>query len=415
MFYTRHKKHRRNYITGTRRRYNIGSPKIYIKSRTPKKIQRLSEDIAENLSYFDRGHGHKSNGFRVPGQFSSYAPSVNEHLVSLKSIARSELRKCNTKAAFTLKEPLKIAVRDNFYGKKCVPYYTDEAKKILLHNLSANKHINPKKIIPPIQVQSNCWFNAMFVTLFISDKGRKFFHYFRQLMIEGKQANGTLIPDGLQNAFALLNFAIESTLTGSDYAYKLDTNHIIQKIYSSIPLNYKKLKPYLVGVDEASNPFRYYDSIIDYLDNHSLNILYLQDITRLDWKPRIISGIKIHSNINPHIIVMEIFDNIDQSAGPSGIVNNKPTSFKIDNAEYVLDSCVIRDIQQQHFCAMITIEGKEMGYDGMSFHRLVPMQWKTKINTATKWSFEGSNNLNGTPLQWSFLHGYQMLIYYRVH
>lgn len=412
MTYTRHKK-RKNRSISTRRRYNMGSPVIYIKSRTPKNVQILSEDIAEDLTYthFDRGYGNKYNKSIV----SSYAPSINEQLVSLKSTARSILRRCNTKAAFTLKEPLKIAIHDNFYGKKCVPYNTREAKQILLHNLSANKHINPKKVIPPIQIQSNCWFNAMFVTLFISDKGRKFFHYFRQLMIEGKQANGALIPDDLHNVFALLNFAIESSLTGSAYAYELDTNHIIQKIYDSIPTTSKKLSPYLVGVDEASNPFRYYDSIIDYLDNHSLNILYLQDINRADWKTRIVTDIKKQSNIKPHIIIMELFDNADQTSGPSGDVKNKPTSFKIDNAEYVLDSCVIRDIQQQHFCAMITLEGKEMGYDGMSFHRLVPMQWKTKINSPTKWSFEGSNNLNGTPLQWSFLHGYQMLIYYRVH
>ena len=85
------------------------------------------------------------------------------------------------------------------------------------------------------------------------------------------------------------------------------------------------------------------------------------------------------------------------------------------DAEYVLDSCVVRDMQQQHFCAMVTLEKNEMAYDGMSFHRLVPMQWKKKINSPTKWSFQGSNNLDGTPLKWSFLHGYQMLIYYRLH
>ena len=37
-----------------------------------------------------------------------------------------------------------------------------------------------------------------------------------------------------------------------------------------------------------------------------------------------------------------------------------------------------------------------------------------EINTDLKWEFEGSNNLDGTPLEWNFMHGYQMLIYYRV-
>jgi hypothetical protein len=55
-----------------------------------------------------------------------------------------------------------------------------------------------------------------------------------------------------------------------------------------------------------------------------------------------------------------------------------------------------------------------MGYDGMSFHRLVPMQWKDMINTKKIWKFEGSNDNDGTPLQWSFMEGYQLLLYYRV-
>jgi hypothetical protein len=79
---------------------------------------------------------------------------------------------------------LQIGIFKKLFGKNCVPYYEPKAVKFLLKNLSANKHIKIDKIIPPIQSQSNCWFNTMFVTLFVSDKGRKFFHFFRQLMIE---------------------------------------------------------------------------------------------------------------------------------------------------------------------------------------------------------------------------------------
>ena len=60
----------------------------------------------------------------------------------------------------------------NLVNGKCYYYYSPEAKRFLLHNLAANKHIDPKKVIPPIQSHSNCWFNAMFVTFFVSDKGR---------------------------------------------------------------------------------------------------------------------------------------------------------------------------------------------------------------------------------------------------
>jgi hypothetical protein len=385
---------------------NTYKPTINLKSRTPTHIRYISEEISRDLMKSrmrDMGTGKR---------MASYAPSINERLVSLKSMARSPVQECNTVAAFQLKEPLKIQVRGRFFGKTCVAYNTNEAKAFLLRNLAANKHVDPSKVVPPLQIQSNCWFNAMFVTLFVSDKGRKFFHYFRQLMIEGKQTNGAIIPPGLANAFALLNFAIESALNGTKYAYELNTNSIIMQIYNSIP---DKKSHYLVGVDEASNPFRYYDSIINYLDNHSLKILYLQDVRSGDWKERIKGEIKKRKNVLPHVIIMEIFDEGVQNAGPSGKIKNKQTSFKMGDAEYVLDSCVVRDMQQQHFCAMVTLEKNEMAYDGMSFHRLVPMQWKKKINSPTKWSFQGSNNLDGTPLKWSFLHGYQMLIYYRLH
>ena len=415
MIINNRKTHKRNYYKinsgKTRRLHHKYNQIINLKSSTPRNIQRLSGEISLYLTAQEEHQKIIAQGYKGP----SYAPSINEQLISLRSIARSPLQECNTKAAFELKEPLKISVRGSIYGKSCVLYNTPNAKQFLLHNLSANKHVIPSKVIPPIQIDSNCWFNTMFVTLFVSDKGRKFFHYFRQLMIEGRQSNGAIIPPGLSNAFALLNFAAESALTGSKYAYELNTNSIILQIYNSIPEAYHKRDPYLVGVDEASNPIRYYDSIINYLDNHSLKILYLQDVNRGDWKERIVKDVKKRSNVKPHIIIMEIFDESGQKAGPSGTVKNKPTVFKIEDAEYSLDSCIIRDIQQQHFSATITLEGKEMAYDGMSFHRLVPMPWKKKINSPMKWGFDGSNNLNGTPLRWSFLHGYQMLIYYRTH
>jgi hypothetical protein len=148
---------------------------------------------------------------------SSYTPTINKNLVSLKTIERKPVFDCNNSRAFALKAPLKIGVSKE--KKTCYIYSNIRAKKYLLNNLKANKHVNPDIIIPPIQELANCWFNTMFVSLFISDKGRKFFHFMRQLMIEGKQQNGTPIPNGLKNGFALLNYAIDASLTGSRYAY----------------------------------------------------------------------------------------------------------------------------------------------------------------------------------------------------
>ena len=54
-----------------------------------------------------------------------------------------------------------------------------------------------------------------------------------------------------------------------------------------------------------------------------------------------------------------------------------------------------------------------MGYDGMSFHRLVPLTWKDKLNKDFTWEFKGSDNTDGTPLKWNYMKSYQLLMYYR--
>jgi len=252
----------------------------------------------------------------------------------------------------------------------------------------------------------------MFVSLFVSDKGRKFFHFFRQLMIEGVQADGQTIQTKLRDGFALLNYAIDSCLTGNKYAYILDTNAIIRNIYENIPDSYKKKLPYIRDVDEAGNPIRYYGSLIHYLHNKSIQLAYIQDINE-KWKDKVISQIDKDNHL-PHIIILEVFDGTNKTAGESGKTTNKPRSFFVKGAKYMLDSCIIRDTTQQHFSATLTCDNKQMAYDGMSFHRLVPLEWKQYINSDFSWGFDGSNNSDGTPLKWNFTHGYQMLMYYRV-
>lgn len=341
---------------------------------------------------------HKINNRLKKG---SYSPTINERLVTLKSIERTDLMDCNIKQAFKLKEPLQIGIKG-----KCYYYYTAEAKQILLYNLAANKHIDTTKIIPPIQSKSNCWFNAMFITFFVSDKGRKFFHFLRQLMIEGKQQDGTIITERLKDAFALLNFGVEACLTGNEFAYRLNTNSIIHLIYKSIPKSYKIKYPYIVDIDEAGNPLLYYTSIINYLHNSSIQLLFIRD-AKSDWKDLVTDSVFKMSHI-PHIIVLEVYD---ENASE---FNKKPILFSVKDAKYQIDSAVVRDISKQHFCSTITCEGKEMGYDGMSFHRLVPLSWKNKINSNIDWEFEGTKDYDGTPLKWNFTKSYQLLMYYRI-
>ena len=395
--YNKNKNHNKTHKTHKKYFFNLPN-------RTPQYINEMSQIIFKNSP---KKMPPLVNSVAILEQKNgpaSYSPTVNKELVTLQSIQRDRVHNCNNQKAFELKEPLQIGIPGKIYGKNCFPYYEPKAIKYLLKNLSANKHININKIVPPVQSQSNCWFNTMFVTLFVSDKGRKFFHFFRQLMIEGIQANGELIPQKLKDGFALLNYAIEACLTGNDYAYMLDTNAIIQNIYNAIPKSYKEKQPLITNVDEAGNPMYYYGSIIHYLQNKSLQYMFVKDANE-KWKDMILEDL---DKGLPHFIILEIFDK------PSGTITNKPRSFIIQNTKYSLDSCVVRDISQQHFCAMLTCETKEMAYDGMSYHRLVPLEWKKYINSDFSWGFEGSNHNNGTPLKWNFNQGYQMLIYYRV-
>lgn len=384
------KRKSKNYRTSTiihkKRNKNNNATKsktIKVSNTTPSDIRKISNNIKSAIA------------------MSSYSPTINKRLVTLKTADRQDFINCNMEEAFKLKEPLQIWVKD-----KCYYYYTREAKKFLLQNLSANKHVDSKKVVPPIQSRSNCWFNAMFVTFFVSDKGRKFFHYLRQLMIEGKQKNGTVIPNNLRDAFALLNLGVEACLTGNEYAYKLNTNAIIHLLYKGIPDLYKKKYPYIVDIDEAGNPLLYYISIINYLNNSSIQLLFVRD-ANIKWKDTVNESVFKMSYL-PHIIVLEFYDeNVAE-------INTKQVSFTVEDAKYELDSAVVRDISKQHFCACITCEGKEMGYDGASFHRLSPLKWKNKINSNIDWEFEGSKDYDGTALKWNFMKSYQLLIYYRV-
>jgi hypothetical protein len=246
----------------------------------------------------------------------------------------------------------------------------------------------------------------MFATFFISDKGRKFFHFLRQLMIEGKQSDGTAIPEKLRDAFALLNFAVDACLTGNEYAYKLNTNSIIHLLFKGIPDSYKEKYPHIVDIDEAGNPLLYYISIINYLNNNSIQVLLIRDATS-NWKDRVAESINKMSHL-PHIIVFEIYDE------DATEFDTKPVSFTVNDGKYEIDSAVVRDVSKQHFCTTITCEVSEMGYDGMSFHRLASLKWKQILNNNINWQFEGSTDYNGSSLRWNFTKSYQMLIYYRV-
>ena len=114
-------------------------------------------------------------------------------------------------------------------------------------------------------------FKSFFVTFFISDKGRKFFKFFRQLMIKGETINKIQIPRKLKEAFFILNIAIEAAQNHilSDLAYNFNTNLLIKKIHNIINHN-KNFGHHVPDVNESGNPLDYYLTIINYLNANIL-------------------------------------------------------------------------------------------------------------------------------------------------
>jgi hypothetical protein len=241
-----------------------------------------------------------------------YQPTINNKLVTLKTLVSKNMntKECNTKKLFNIYE--KIDTLKLYIQKKCYIYSDPVAIQYLLHNLSANKHVNVNRLITPKQYDSNCWFNVLFVTFFISDKGRLFFHFLRHIMITGIQSDGQLLPSHLWNVFALLNLYIELCKQGNAIANKINTNKIIVNLYNIINSTNT-----IYNKGEAGNPLIYYNTIISYLQNTDVTLLRIR--FNFDWN---MSTIKFENRNNPpHIIICEFMKSINPI--------KRPTKFKI--------------------------------------------------------------------------------------
>ena len=77
------------------------------------------------------------------------------------------------------------------------------------------------------------------------------------------------------------------------------------------------------------------------------------------------------------------------------------------SAKYTLDSAIIRDVNENHFACVLTINNSQYGFDGESYKRLNRLSWRKLLTTNKQWTFQGSNT------RWNFRNGYQQLFYYR--
>ena len=350
----------------------------------------------------------------------SFSPSINKRILSLHNSPRENIFQCNDSSnevrwsSLNRKSLPLISIGTGKDGKAiCKPMDSKKGKEILLRNIR-NTTVDENQIITPVQRKSNCWFNTFFVTFFISDKGRKFFRYFREMMVTGNHADGTKIKPQLAKSLLLLNACIEASYGNQDIAMAMDTNNVISNIYDVIPS--KKYNYNVKPVGRSGNPWNYYKTIMRYMNNNDIKYLEI-DKTEYNEMEKSPTERKQYKHL-PELLVCVFYDDDckdmkyqerKQMAGPNGEIGL-----------YVLDSAIVRDTKKRHFCALITINGNKYGFDGVSHSRMIAFDWKKHIFTddgvKSEWTFEGSifNKNKKKPIKWSFSSAVHMLFYYRV-
>jgi len=403
------KKKRKRCPKGTRKNKKSGECEskkniTILKDTTPKVLKELRKTV------------EKMGKKKKPKQPHSFSPNVNQIITSLKSISP------HVELGAKICDDNKIFIKRGKKGK-CYGLRSKIAQTYMLDNLLSKKPVDCQAIIAPKQNLSNCWFNSFFVIYFISDKGRKFFRFLRMAMITGLLPNGTPVAPKLRMPLLILNKYIEASLIGSrsiepSLATLMDTNQIIRKVSHALGETTRK-KLDIDKTRQAGNPYSFYQGLITYLKSDPLTFIKVT-IKNANSKKQLKSNIQ------------HILNNVDkdkESRGPQGPLDyfilerysenypkkswTIPTKLKIKHRDeehtYILDSAVLMDTRKEHFSAYITCNGKSFGFDGESFARMTPFEWKKKLNKDIEWRFAKQYET-----YFNFQQGYYMLFYYRV-
>ena len=378
-------------------------------------------------------------------EINSYSPSINKKLQvkSLRSLTKKNIYPCNN----LLKINIGTKKKPN-----CQNFNNSKVKKLMLKNLKASKHLKPELFIAPKQLIANCWFNTMFVTFFFSDKGRKFFRFFRELMIKGVKVDGTKIEDKkLRELFFIFNLFIEASynqgqniknktknnklkkkiknnktknkkaqnkgLLKKDNLYEkikiltnnLQTNYLIKVIYERIN---NKIYNSIPDVNDAGNPVNYYKALINYLNYDVLKILEMDIENNVNINYFINNKFEYINTIPDIIIIndMESKSHYDNEYYFKNILSNKSYLYKLDSI-ILTNKGFFKPKTNKHFVSVCTINKKGYKFDGDSYSRLSRFEWKDLINVNKDWDFV--ENKNYISEKYNFTKGYKILFYYR--
>jgi hypothetical protein len=350
----------------------------------------------------------------------SYSPNINRKLdvKKLKTLKNQTVNLCNNLLQInigTISKP------------RCLNFNNVLVKKFLLKNLMASKHLDPSKFIAPKQLYSNCWFNTMFVTFFFSDKGRKFFRFFRNLMITGRKVDNSRLEDQeLRKLLFIFNLYIEASYNQDStnlvknkvnlheqvkiLTSNLDTNFLIKRIYNRI----KKLSPHysLPNLDEAGNPLEFYKVIMSYLKYDILKILTIDVNINLKKKYSTIENmLKLFFTKEQDIIIFEDHESkIDFKMEYELELDSKKYKYKLDSI-ILTNKDHYKPKENSHFVSVLTINKEYYKFDGSSYSKLSKFDWKKILNKNVDWTFK--ENPAYYPEKYNFKYGYKILFYYR--
>ena len=417
---------------------------LEVPNNTPEKLSIISKEVSLSLKNetlkTSRTKTPRSKTLRTKSIVSkSYRPSVVRSLNLIRNDVNMEeyISDLDCPSKPTQQERLVTYVQLPKMSK-CLSYRDTRVQRHMLALLeNSMRNIDPSIIISPRQLQSNCWFNTLFVTFFISDAGRRFFSYFRQYMIRGNSLRirgKTELKPSLKKALFNLNLMIHKSLTGK--LNTIDTNLIIKTISSNIPRqdSYGTYRHSIVRTGQSGNPLGFYTTLMKYLDNNALKITRIVlDVESVQTTEKFISKVSektiqdIENDVSQHhiektrktwkypdIISLEIGDSAseEKKVNPLVITIN---SEEYGSVEYKLDSTVLRDTRKFHFCCGVTINGDDYLFDGATYRRMEPFQWRSLLTSRQefKFGFESPTRKKELFESWSFRKGYQMLLYYR--
>ena len=350
----------------------------------------------------------------------SYSPNINRKLdvKKLKTLKNQTVNLCNNLLQInigTISKP------------RCLNFNNVLVKKFLLKNLMGSKHVDPCKFIAPKQLYSNCWFNTMFVTFFFSDKGRKFFRFFRNLMITGRRVDKSRLEDQeLRKLLFIFNLYIEASYNQDStklvknkvnlheqvkiLTSNLDTNFLIKRIYNRI----KKLSPHysLPNLDEAGNPLEFYKVIMSYLKYDILKILTIDVDINLKKKYSTIENmLKLFFTKEQDIIIFEDHESkIDFKMEYELELDSKKYKYKLDSI-ILTNKDHYKPKENSHFVSVLTINKQYYKFDGSSYSKLSKFDWTKILNKNVDWTF--IENPAYYPEKYNFKYGYKILFYYR--